>query len=57
VPDLETLSIDQQYALRLAATTLHTEFSDFFSTETIECSRRRAKTSSPTGRSSPTSSR
>jgi arsenate reductase (thioredoxin) len=36
VPDLDSLSIDQQYALRLAATTLHTEFSDFFSTETIE---------------------
>jgi arsenate reductase (thioredoxin) len=36
MPDLDSLSIDQQYAHRLAATTLHTEFSDFFSTETIE---------------------
>jgi protein-tyrosine-phosphatase len=36
VPDLDSLSIDQQYALKLAATTLHKEFADFFSTETIE---------------------
>jgi arsenate reductase (thioredoxin) len=36
LPDLDSLSIDQQYALRLAATTLHNEFSDFFSTGTIE---------------------
>ena len=36
MPDLDSLSIGHQYALRLAATTLHTEFGDFFSTETIE---------------------
>ena len=36
MPDLDTLSIDQQYAIRLAAATLHDEFDDFFSTETIE---------------------
>jgi arsenate reductase (thioredoxin) len=36
MPDLESLSIDQQYALRKAAVALHHEFSDFFSTETIE---------------------
>jgi protein-tyrosine-phosphatase len=36
MPDLDSLSIDQQYALRLAATSLHKEFGDFFSTETIE---------------------
>jgi protein-tyrosine-phosphatase len=36
MPDLESLSIDQQYALRKAAVTLHQEFNDFFSTETIE---------------------
>ncbi len=34
--NLDSLSIDQQYALRLAATTLHEEFHEFFSTETIE---------------------
>jgi arsenate reductase (thioredoxin) len=33
--DLHSLSIDQQYALELAATTLHEEFADSFSTETI----------------------
>jgi protein-tyrosine-phosphatase len=33
--DLDSLSIDQQYALKLAATTLHDEFADYFSTETI----------------------
>ena len=36
MPDLDTLSIDQKYALKLAATTLHDEFDDSFSTETIE---------------------
>ena len=36
MPDLDSLSIDQQYALRLAATTLHDEFREVFSTETIE---------------------
>ena len=36
MPDLDTLSIDQRHALRLAATTLHDEFCDLFSTETIE---------------------
>ena len=36
MPDLDSLSIDQQYALRLAATTLHEEFCEVFSTETIE---------------------
>jgi arsenate reductase (thioredoxin) len=35
MPDLDTLSIDQQYALKLAAGTLHQEFAPFFSTETI----------------------
>jgi len=34
--NLDSLSIDQQYALKLAATTLHEEFADFFSTETIQ---------------------
>ena len=36
MPDLGTLSIDQRYALKLAAVTLHDEFDDFFSTETVE---------------------
>jgi arsenate reductase len=36
MPDLDSLSIDQRYALRLAAGTLHEEFAHFFSTETIE---------------------
>ena len=36
MPDLDSLSIDQQYALKLAATTLHDEFREHFSTETIE---------------------
>jgi arsenate reductase (thioredoxin) len=36
MPDLDSLSIDQQHALRLAATTLHEEFGEFFATETIE---------------------
>ena len=36
MPDLESLSIDQRHALRVAAATLHKEFGEFFSTETIE---------------------
>jgi arsenate reductase len=36
MPDLDSLSLDQQVALRSAAKTLHSEFDDFFSTETIE---------------------
>ena len=36
MPDLSSLSIDQRSALRLAAATLHDEFSDAFSTETIQ---------------------
>jgi arsenate reductase (thioredoxin) len=36
MPDLDSLSIDQQHAIRLAAATLHDEFDDFFSTATIE---------------------
>jgi protein-tyrosine-phosphatase len=36
MPDLESLSMDQRHSLRLAATTLHKEFGEFFSTETIE---------------------
>ena len=36
MPNLESLSLDQQLALRSAAKTLHSEFDDFFSTETIE---------------------
>ena len=36
MPDLDSLSIDQHDAIRLAAATLHDEFDDFFSTETIE---------------------
>jgi protein-tyrosine-phosphatase len=36
MPDLSTLSIDQQHALRVAAAALHDEFGAFFSTETIE---------------------
>ena len=35
MPDLDSLSIDQQYALKLAATTLHEAFAGVFSTETI----------------------
>ena len=35
MPDLDSLSIDQQYALKLASTTLHEEFAGVFSTETI----------------------
>jgi protein-tyrosine-phosphatase len=36
MPDLDSLSIGQQHALRVAAATLHTEFGDSFSRETIE---------------------
>jgi protein-tyrosine-phosphatase len=36
MPDLESLSVDQQLALRRAAATLHKEFTACFSTETIE---------------------
>jgi protein-tyrosine-phosphatase len=36
VPDLDSLSIDQRHALKLAATTLHQEFHDVFSIETIQ---------------------
>ena len=36
MPDLNTLSLDQQYALRAAATRLRDEFDGVFSTETIE---------------------
>jgi arsenate reductase (thioredoxin) len=36
VPSLDSLSLDQQLALRSAAKTLHAEFDGFFSTETIE---------------------
>jgi protein-tyrosine-phosphatase len=36
MPDLHSLSIDQRYALELAATTLHGEFPELFSTETIQ---------------------
>jgi len=36
VPDLDSLSLDQQLALRSAAKNLHAEFDDSFSTETIE---------------------
>ena len=34
--DLDSLSIDQRYAIRLAAATLHDEFGHVLSTETIE---------------------
>ena len=34
--NLDSLTIDQQYTLKLAATTLHDEFAEFFSTETIQ---------------------
>jgi len=36
MPDLERLSVDQRHSLRVAATTLHHEFGQFFSSETIE---------------------
>jgi protein-tyrosine-phosphatase len=36
MPNLDSLSLDQQLVLRSAAKTLHSEFDDFFSTETIE---------------------
>ena len=36
MPDLDSLSVDQRYALRVAAAALHDEFGDSFSTETIE---------------------
>jgi arsenate reductase (thioredoxin) len=36
MPDLDTLSIDQRYALRLAAAALRDEFASSFSAETIE---------------------
>jgi protein-tyrosine-phosphatase len=36
MPDLASLSIDQQHAVKLAARTLHEEFHDVFSTETIQ---------------------
>jgi len=36
MPDLDSLSIDQRYALRLAAATLHEAFDDAFSVETIQ---------------------
>ena len=34
--NLDSLPIDHRYALNLGATTLHEEFADFFSTETIQ---------------------
>src|SRR5215218_5701749 len=36
MPDLESLSLDQQLALRSAAANLHKEFDGVFGTETIE---------------------
>jgi protein-tyrosine-phosphatase len=36
MPDLESLTIDQRLALKRAAATLHDEFGEFFSTETIQ---------------------
>ena len=36
MPDLNSLSIDQRHALKLAATTLHDEFHDVLATETIQ---------------------
>jgi arsenate reductase len=36
MPDLDSLSIDQRYALKLAAATLHEEFEGVFAAETIE---------------------
>jgi arsenate reductase len=36
MPDLDSLALDQQLALRSAAKTLHEEFTGTFSTETIE---------------------
>lgn len=36
MPDLDTLALDQQHALRTAAVALHREFGDHFSTETIQ---------------------
>jgi protein-tyrosine-phosphatase len=36
MPDLESLSGDQRYALHVAAAALHEEFGEFFSAETIE---------------------
>jgi protein-tyrosine-phosphatase len=36
MPDLDSLTIDQQHALRSAAATLHDEFDGVFSAETIE---------------------
>jgi protein-tyrosine-phosphatase len=36
MPDLESLTIDQRLALKQAATVLHDEFGEFFSTETIQ---------------------
>ena len=36
MPDLEDLTLEQQHALRLAATNLHREFDGIFGTETIE---------------------
>ncbi len=36
MPDLNTLSLDQRHALRVAAATLHREFEGVFAAETIE---------------------
>lgn len=36
MPDLDSLSVDQQYALRVAAVTLNGEFGEHFGTETID---------------------
>jgi protein-tyrosine-phosphatase len=36
MPDLNTLSVDQRHALRVAAATLHREFESVFAAETIE---------------------
>ncbi len=36
MPDLESLTLEQQLALRSAAHNLHREFEGIFSTETIE---------------------
>ena len=51
------LSIDQQLALRTAATRLHSEFGEHFGVETIERLLHSPTTNSPVGQPFPTSFR
>ena len=57
MPDLDFRSPDQRLALKTAAKNLGGEFAGVFGAETIELFLQTSTTSSPIGRSSPTSCR